>query len=183
MHDLKTSTALYFALTVPITLLGVLYPWFNLVLACLILRGAQGGSYELFEAIKFILVVAGLIAYYFYPRVSVSLLQTNILVAVVQDLIGGNPFNALFGALLSLTSTMTPSLVWIILYSAWNSIFTIGYGFSVSTRLTLLTGLIVHLVTGLPWALARCVSLLTNMALRANQVTDVFTPGQTWVTD
>ena len=77
------------------------------------------------------------------------------------------------------------SLEWIVGYTSWNAAFSFGHGFSWSTRFILVTAFLVsHVVLRVPsaWLSARCYSMMLNMALRAVQITSVYTPGKTFLT-
>lgn len=78
---------------------------------------------------------------------------------------------------------LSPS--WILAYSFWNTTFTYGGGFAASTRLILLSAVLVsHGILQQPatWLECRCVSLMMNMLFRANRVTHLYTPGRSHIT-
>lgn len=127
--------------------------------------------------------------------VVVAVLAFNIAEAVVRDMQSGFVTNAAVGIALMATLPLraeTPvgmhgsrlflfplPVWWILLYSSWNAAFSLGFGYSWSTRFQLLTALLSSWILGTPaaWLGARCISLVLNMAFRSARLTYLFRPG------
>ena len=74
---------------------------------------------------------------------------------------------------------------WILSYCVWNASFSYGFNFSTSTRVVLMSSIIVSffIIRDLNiWLACRCYSLSLNMILRAYQVSYLYTPGKSRVT-
>jgi hypothetical protein len=77
------------------------------------------------------------------------------------------------------------SNTWVILYSAWNAVFTYGDNFAWTTRLVLLPPIFVsHVLLARPecWLGARCLSLLLHLVMRGTNFTLFYSPGSTCLT-
>lgn len=77
------------------------------------------------------------------------------------------------------------STMWIVAYTIWNATFSYGFGFSMTTRLMLITAILVsHFILRTPsaWLGSRCFSLMLNMVLRASNATYLYTPGKSILT-
>lgn len=74
---------------------------------------------------------------------------------------------------------------WILLYTAWNAIFSYSANFAWTSRLVLIPPLIVsELLLKRPevWLGARCLSLFAHLVLRAVNCTSLYTPGASYLT-
>jgi hypothetical protein len=129
-----------------------------------------------FEITKLLSCVVGIIVVEFYPRFINYVMIINILEAVIRDKYF---INSLFGICVAICVN-TDSFMWICMYSLWNAFFTYTYGFSWSTRVQLLTPVILYTHTG--WIKARVYSLMINMILRSIEFTYMFTSGKSFLT-
>jgi hypothetical protein len=69
------------------------------------------------------------------------------------------------------------------MYSIWNACFTYTYGYSWSTRVQLITPVVLEMMVGDIWVKARVYSLMVNMMLRACECTYLFVPGKSYLTN
>lgn len=170
------DTLLFISLSVSLTYLccqNVL--WFILFFLCAIPNIRINKSWlNWFEITKLLSCILGLVVLHFYPQHIQIILIINILEAIIKD---KYLINSLFGCLVIFI--LNPqSMLWVVLYSAWNALFTYTYGFSWSTRVQLLTPIILFDM----WIEARVYSLLLNMLMRATECVYLFQPGKSYLT-
>ena len=176
------DTALFFLLTVPLTLymtanpqgLWRVLPFALFALACGYVPAKSSSQVDVFKAAK---VVSSLLAVVVVNSsqlglgsshaVVVTVLGVNMLEAALTDLsVSGLP-NALCGALLVLFLANQPlsfhneqgpvflvplTWPWVFLYTTWNGAFCYGVGFAWSFRLVLVTPLLVTMLMDEPHA-------------------------------
>jgi len=77
------------------------------------------------------------------------------------------------------------STLWIISYSLWNANFSYGFNYSISTRIVLLSPLIISFFVFKKiqtWLASRCISMMLNMLFRASSFTYLYDPNRSQVT-
>ena len=154
-------------------------PWYFFWPFCFLcgLKGKTQKSYwNWFEVLKLLSVLLGSLAMDLGYDCEL-IFRLNILEAVVAGYFK-DPFNSLFGLCLAWAPL---NIYHACLYSAWNARFSYMGGFSHSTRLILLVPFLGPW-SHHNWLRLRGRSLLLNMALRASQWMDIYTPGRTFVT-
>ena len=170
------DTLLFIFLSVSLTYLccnNIL--WF-LLLCSLSLFNVQIKTswFNWFEILKLISCLLGILVIEYYPQYIHHLIVINILEAVIKD---NCKLNSLLGILVMVT--LNPqSILWVVIYSIWNAVFTYTYGFSWSTRVVLLTPIILFDM----WVKARVYSLLINMLMRASEMVYLFRSGESYLT-
>lgn len=157
-----------------------------------------------FEISKLLGGLAGVIAityykyYQFYSHnVIVAILGINMGEAILSDLITGGYYNVAAGVLLfwkvpSVTNEILTnnlflfplSFNWMLGYTTWNAAFSYGFNYSLSTRLILLSSIIVSYMLQQPyaWLGARTYGLIINMVLRSIKMTYLYTPDKSIIT-
>lgn len=157
-----------------------------------------------FEISKLLGGLAGIIAityyryYQFYSHnVIVTILGINMGEAILSDLLTGSYYNAAAGIILFLKVPWTIdeleirnlflfplSFNWILGYTTWNAAFSYGFNYSLSTRLILLSSIIVSYMLQQPytWLSARTYGLVVNMILRSIEITYLYTPDKSIIT-
>ncbi len=157
-----------------------------------------------FEISKLLGGLAGIIAityyryYQFYSyNVIVTILGINMGEAILSDLLTGSYYNAAAGIILFLKVPWTIdeleirnlflfplSFNWILGYTTWNAAFSYGFNYSLSTRLILLSSIIVSYMLQQPytWLSARTYGLVVNMILRSIEITYLYTPDKSIIT-
>ena len=157
-----------------------------------------------FEISKLLGGLAGVIAityyryYQFYSHnVIVAILGINMGEAMLSDLITGGYYNVAAGVILFWKVPWTTdalsihnlflfplSFNWILGYTTWNAAFSYGFNYSLSTRLILLSSIIVSYMLQQPyaWLGTRTYGLIINMVLRSIKMTYLYTPDKSIIT-
>lgn len=163
-----------------------------------------------FEISKLLGGLAGIITITYYRYCSfyshtiiVMILGINMLEAILSDLIRGGYYNAAAGVLLLckvpfamsdqsiLQKLPTYNLFlfplsynWILCYTTWNAAFSYGFNYSLSTRLILLSSIIVSYILQQHdvWLGARTYGLVINMILRSMEMSYLYIPDKSIIT-
>jgi hypothetical protein len=169
---------LFLSLSVSLTYLCCMhFLWFACLCLYFIPRVKIKKSwFNWFEIVKLLSCITGVYVINVHPDYTHYIVILNIFEAIIID---KYTVNSILGILVVIFINFE-SLFWIIIYSIWNACFTYTYGFSWSTRVVLLTPVVLYRITG--WVKARAYSLLINMMLRSIEFTYLFQSGKSFLT-
>lgn len=168
-----------------------------------------------FEISKFFGGILGIILitycryYSIYSHyMTLGVLGINIGEAILSDFSTNGIYNAIAGFILFINSPFhlnnikqyelqedikktgifkySVSISWILCYTSWNAAFSFGFNYSPSTRLMLITSLIISFCIfqdSTTWLGVRTYALMINMVFRYFQLTYLYIPGKSYITN